>query len=116
MSEPQLTGEWGELLAREYLETNGMTFIVRNYLCRMGEIDLVMQDKDILVFVEVRVRNTKLHGDALESINFRKQQKIRRTAERYIQQNNYKGGARIDVVGIDTSIAPPKITWIENAF
>lgn len=116
MSEPQLIGAWGESLAKAYLEDKGFVFIMRNYLCKMGEIDLIMMDKEILVFVEVRVRNTKMHGDALESINFRKQQKIRRTAERYLQQNNYKGSARIDVIGIDTSVVPPFLTWVDNAF
>ena len=113
MSEPQLRGAWGESLARQYLEEKGFDFIQQNYLCKMGEI---MMDGTVLVFIEVRVRNTKLHGDPLESINHRKQQKVRRTAERYIQGTNYKGDARIDVVGIDTSIAPPVITWISNAF
>ncbi|GAA5096819.1 YraN family protein [Wohlfahrtiimonas larvae] len=116
MSEPQIIGTWGENLAREYLESQGLHFVMRNYLCKMGEIDLIMQDNQTLIFVEVRVRNTKLHGNPLESITVQKQRKVRKTAERYLQQVNHQGGARIDVIGIDTSMAPPVITWVENAF
>lgn len=116
MSEPQLIGTWGETLAREYLEAQGLQFVMKNYLCKMGEIDIIMRDKETIIFVEVRVRNTQLHGDPLESITFQKQCKVRRTAERYLQQTNHQGGARIDVIGIDTSVTPPKITWVDNAF
>lgn len=116
MSESQMIGSWGETLARKHLEAQGLRFIMCNYLCKLGEIDLIMQDKDSLVFVEVRVRNTKQYGDPLESITINKQRKVRRTAEQYLQRVNHQGGARIDVVGIDTSVEPPMITWIENAF
>lgn len=116
MSEPQIIGTWGETLAREYLEAQGLRFIMRNYLCKMGEIDLIMQDGDTIVFVEVRVRNTRLHGNPLESITAPKQRKVRKTAERYLQQTSHQGGARIDVIGIDTSATPPVITWVDNAF
>lgn len=116
MSESQIIGTWGETLAREYLEAQGLCFVMRNYHCKMGEIDLIMRDHETIVFVEVRVRNTKLHGNPLESITVQKQRKVRKTAERYLQQTNHQGGARIDVIGIDTSVTPPMITWVDNAF
>lgn len=116
MSETQIIGTWGEALAREHLEAKGLRFIMKNYLCKMGEIDLIMQDKETIVFVEVRVRNTQLHGNPLESITVGKQRKVRRTAERYLQQTNHQGSARIDVIGIDTSTTPPVIIWVDNAF
>ena len=116
MSEPQFTGDWGEAYARAHLEAHGLQFVMKNYRCKLGEIDLIMQTGGVLVFVEVRVRNTHLHGDPLESITHGKQQKVRKTAERYLQQVNHQGDARIDVVGIDTSFSPPRITWIANAF
>lgn len=116
MSDTQLAGDWGENLARQYLEAKGLQFVMKNYLCKMGEIDLIMLDKITLVFVEVRVRNTKLHGDPLESITYQKQRKVRKTAERYLQQTNHQGNARIDAIGIDTSTNPPSINWVANAF
>lgn len=116
MSERQILGSWGEKFAREYLEEQGLDFVMQNFLCKMGEIDLIMRDGKVLVFVEVRVRHTQKHGDPLESINYRKQLKVRRTAEFYLQKYAQDDEARIDVIGIDTSLTPPHITWIDNAF
>ena len=61
-----LIGSEAERFARTFLEQQGLTFIMKNYRCRTGEIDLVMQDGDELVFVEVKYRSQSQYGSAIE--------------------------------------------------
>lgn len=110
-------GDSGEDTAREYLEAKGLRHITSNWACKMGEIDLIMQDKDTRVFVEVRTRRPTTYGAGLETVAYQKQQKILRTAKLYQQQQNYWNNIRFDVVSIE--MAPgkePAITHISDAF
>ena len=107
-------------MARE-LRQQGLKLISNNYYCRSGEIDLVMfEPPDQLVFVEVRYRNFCEFGTALESVGFRKQQKLKRAAAHFLMRfprfNCYP--ARFDVVAV-SPFAGQKlqgIDWIKNAF
>lgn len=112
----QVTGFAAEASAREYLVTQGMTWVESNYRCRLGEIDLIMQDKNYLVFVEVRSRASKTYGGALESITYSKQQKLLKTASHYLltHQLHETAPIRFDVVSIEGK--PPELIWISNAF
>ncbi len=67
MTRRKRLGEWGEAEARRYLETMGYVFVDRNYRAQEGEIDLVMQDGDIVVFVEVKTRTSNKFGAPEES-------------------------------------------------
>lgn len=97
----QQVGAQAEHLARTHLEQQGLTFITSNFSCRYGEVDLIMRDGSIIVFVEVRYRQRQDYGGALESVDFRKQQKLIRTATFYLQQlGQLDTFARIDVVAI----------------
>lgn len=116
-------GEVTESLACEYLRKKGFKLLERNFNCRFGEIDLIMQDKDSLVFVEVRYRRNNNFGSGAESITTSKQSKLIKTASAYLQQraklNKYP--ARFDVVSITGSIETDNINnidfeWIKNAF
>ena len=116
-------GQYTESLACEYLESKGLKLIDKNYNCRLGEIDLIMQDNDSLVFVEVRYRRSNNFGSGAESITSSKQSKLIKTASLYLQQhaklNNYP--ARFDVVSISGFIETNNINnidfnWIKNAF
>lgn len=72
------TGEIGKLIednACDYLEQQGLKLLTRNFLCKMGEIDLIMRDKDDLVFIEVRYRQSDDYGDGVESITWHKKKK-----------------------------------------
>lgn len=84
------------LLAKEY------TTVARNWRCRSGEIDLIMRDKDVLVFVEVRSRTgTTRYGMAVESVNYRKQRQVRETAEVFLyRQGHTMMQVRFDVVTV----------------
>lgn len=111
----QITGDQAEVLAKKHLQKQGLQFIHQNFHCKMGEIDLIMQDGDNLVFVEVRFRHSPQHGSAIETVDFRKQQKLRRAAEAYLQltYSNNPPPCRFDVVGLNSQ---QTIEWIKNAF
>lgn len=115
MDAPKKTiGAAAEQRAQEFLRKQGLKFIMRNYRCKLGEIDLIMQDAEELVFVEVRTRTHIHYGDALESVSQSKQQKIMRTSLHFLQQRNWldKINWRFDVIGISEN----QLEWIKNAF
>ena len=106
-------------MARRYLEHQGLEFQLANFLCKTGEIDLIMQAADTLVFVEVRYRHEQDHGSPLETVTYAKQRKLIRTASYFLQQQfgNRWPPCRFDVVGISGSLDhAPRIEWIQNAF
>ena len=115
-------GEDAEAACCKHLESQGLKLIDRNFSCRSGEIDLIMLDTQTLVFVEVRFRKNNFFGGGLESITRSKQQKLRNTAELYLQQNNQYKNARFDVVSMSkntqTSNNEQEYTfeWVTNAF
>ena len=114
-------GQQAENTALQFLQSQGMRLLERNYRCKLGEIDLIMQHNRELVFVEVRCRSQIRYGDGAESVNFRKQQKIIKCAEYYLQQHSRytRIPCRIDVVSITTGKKSgghdPEINWIPNA-
>ena len=71
-------GNRGEDFALAHLEAKGMCLIDRNYRWRGGEIDLIMRDGAVLVFVEVRSKSGAAHGTPLETIDYRKRRQIER--------------------------------------
>lgn len=111
-------GQQAEMMAKNFLINNGMTLILENYYCRMGEIDLILLDNNCLVFVEVRARINAKFVSPTDSIDFFKQRKIILTAEFFLQNNPAysEHTCRFDVVGVDFSITPPNIEWIKGAF
>ncbi len=102
-----------EQLACEHLQASGLHLLHQNYRLKMGEIDLIMRDGDIIVFVEVRYRKTSRYGGALLSIDPRKQARIIRTAQHYLQYRAPNAQARFDVVAVE---GDNDINWIKNAF
>jgi putative endonuclease len=110
-------GRNAEDRARRYLERHGLTFIESNYRCPPGEIDLVMGDRSTTVFVEVRYRENQRYGGALESIDSRKQGKLRAAARHYLQRR-YRStdvACRIDVILLSGDGGETDIEWISNA-
>ena len=69
-----------------YLKSKGLKLITKNFSCRFGEIDIIMLENNILVFIEVRYRKNNNFGGALESVTYAKQKKLRNTAELYLQK------------------------------
>ncbi len=102
-----------EDLARKYLENAGLKFQHSNYSCKLGEIDLVMLDKDgTLIFIEVRYRNNSRFGGAALSVTPAKQRKLSRTAQYYLQRLHYTPPCRIDVLAFE---GRDQVNWIKNA-
>ena len=95
------TGQAGEALAVEHLRGRGYRIVATNWRTRHGEIDIVALDRDTVVIVEVRTRSGTGFGSAAESVGPRKQQRLVRMAEAYLQQHAPTAPARIDVVTID---------------
>ncbi len=101
-----------EQLACTYLQANGLKLIQQNYRLRMGEIDLIMRDGNTIVFVEVRYRKNNHYGGALYSVDPRKQMRLIRTAQHYLQSHAPNAPARFDVIAVDGG---NDIHWIKNA-
>lgn len=127
VSEKRARGNFAESLARGWLESKGYITLETNFNLKIGEIDLVMQapNDGPVVFVEVRYRASLSHGGALESVDVRKQRKLRKTALAWLQKNaSSRATARIDVIAIQ--LARPdtpknqcwedhQMDWIVNA-
>jgi len=110
-------GALAEDRAVVYLEENNLTLLTRNYHCRRGEIDLIMQDGNFLVFIEVRYRKNNHYGSAAESVTRQKQQRLLTTAEYFLQneKQNADNACRFDVITISGQ-QNPQIEWIKDAF
>src|SRR5205085_4218930 len=93
-------GQEAELYACQFLQAKGLVLLEQNYYCRQGEIDLIMQEQDDIVFVEVRRRNRIDYGNALESINKNKMTKLFKAAAHFLQKRgwSYKVNSRFDVI------------------
>ena len=116
-----LKGQKSERRAEQFLKSRGLTLVERNYRCKLGEIDLIMIDGRTLVFVEVRYRRQQGYGSASESVDTRKQQKLIRAAQYYLQRlAGSEPACRFDVVGIGGNQTPQSeqnpIEWLPNAF
>ena len=118
-------GREAENIACEHLKKNGLQLVETNFYSRHGEIDLIMQHNNTLVFIEVRYRKNADYGGALASITPGKQSKVRKTALYYMQKKGRDFNARIDVVAISNTCSDNKlkasenavqIEWIQNAF
>jgi len=110
-------GRNSEKRAASFLEKNGYTIIDKNYRCRQGEIDLIANDGDTLVFCEVKARSNKAFGTPLEGVTRAKVEKIRKTAEHYMHKKGITNvDCRFDVVAIDESGKKTSIELIRNAF
>jgi len=114
-------GQHAELACCKYLQQQGLKLLDKNYHGRRGELDLVMQDSNTVVFIEVRYRKNDAFGGALESITASKQEKLRLTAEQYLQQETNLTQGRFDVVAMTGMIQNNgtcnySFEWIKNAF
>ena len=108
-------GRDGEQYAETYLQGQGLVLVERNYRCRFGEIDLIMREGKVVVFIEVRMRTSQTFGGAASSITLSKQGKLTRTARYYLASQKSVPECRFDVV----LLSGPRgegMEWIRNAF
>jgi putative endonuclease len=114
----QQKGKAAEETASHFLQMKGLKLIMQNYTCHFGEIDIIMRDKDDIVFVEVRSRSRKEYGLACETINKNKQKKLIKSALYFLQGKKWldKVNGRFDIVAIQFVSDKPELEWIKNAF
>ena len=107
-------GTIGENIAANHLVKQGLVEVMRNFNCRLGEIDLIMTDQQALVFIEVKYRKNSHFGSPSEMVTNQKQKRIIRSAQYYLQRNPKLSNkaCRFDVISIQQS----DIEWIKNAF
>ncbi|MBC7196082.1 MAG: YraN family protein, partial [Deferribacterales bacterium] len=105
-------GKKGEELALNFLENNGYKLIEKNFKSKFGEIDLIMKDGEVIVFVEVKYRLSEDYGSPKDAVTYEKMKKIIKTAEYFIVKNNLNSLYRFDVV----SILKNNIEHVKNAF
>lgn len=110
-TDKQIAGQQGEDAALAYLQQHGLTLIERNFRCKGGEIDLVMQQGEVLVFVEVRKRADRNHGGAAASVTPAKQRRLICAAQHYLQRYRLPPACRFDVIAIDGT----ETVWIKDA-
>lgn len=108
-------GVQAEQHAAAYLQRHGLRLLAQNYRSRSGEIDLVMQDGDTLVFVEVRLRSHADFGGAAGSIDQHKQRRIVRTAEHYLAKLPHLPPCRFDALLMEDTLGK-NLVWLKNAF
>jgi len=108
-------GVLAEQQAAQYLQRQGLKLVQKNYSCRFGEIDLILQDGETLVFAEVRLRSSAAFGGAPASIDARKQAKLVRTAQHYLCQLKRIPPCRFDAI-LMQSTDSESIMWIKSAF
>jgi putative endonuclease len=108
--------EW-EGLAERKLEAAGYRIRERNYRTRVGEIDFIAEEGDVLCFVEVKARRSARFGLPEEAVNAEKQRRIFRAAQAYLQREHLeKRRCRFDVVAIRLDGAAPAVTVFRDAF
>jgi putative endonuclease len=113
----QLLGKEGERIAERFLLKKGYKLVERNYRCPLGELDLVVLDRRVVVFVEVKTRTGHAFGTPFEAVEFRKQRKMMQAAQYFLAQKGLQQrDARFDVVGISWPGHEPSVEHIENAF
>ncbi len=110
-------GSWGEQRAAVYLENLGYTIIARNFRYGHGEIDLIVEDKGTLVFVEVKTQKSDAMGEAFTWVTRKKQRQIGRVALAYLTVNGITDrDCRFDVIAVAKGQNGIEIKHIVNAF
>jgi len=120
MAKPNLLGIWGENLAAEYLKKKRYEILACNYKTRFGEIDLIAKSGNEIVFVEVKLRKSDHFAQAREYVGVQKQNRIRTSAELWLQANPTELQPRFDVIEIyakdGLQTRKPNLIHLEGAF
>jgi putative endonuclease len=119
MRKPESLGAAGERLAAKFLQRAGFEIVARGVRYRSGELDLVAVKRPLIVFVEVKTRNSQEHGHPAEAVDRHKQRRMISAAHQFIKKNElFEYPARFDIIAITHSDrkTPPKIEHFVDAF
>ncbi|WP_348693341.1 YraN family protein [Duganella fentianensis] len=106
----QQLGQQGEDRALAYLQQQGLQLLERNFRCKVGELDLIMQHGAVLVFVEVRQRASHRYGGAAASVTPAKQRRLLRAAQYFLLRYAALPPCRFDLLAIDGE----NLSWMQN--
>jgi putative endonuclease len=109
-------GKKGEQLAKNHIKNNGGLILDLNWRYLKAEIDIIFQEKNSLIFVEVKTRSTSYFGNPEEFVSAKKQQLFKDAAEQYLHQKNLNYEVRFDVIAIVIKNNKPNINHIKDAF
>ena len=114
-------GVWGEIFAARHMRDNGYKILACNFSCRFGEIDIIAERREYIVFVEVKTRKAGSLVSGEEAVNFKKQERIILTAEDYISKTLCELQPRFDVAVVTVTKKPDgsdiyNLNYITNAF
>ena len=111
-------GKWGEALAAEFLNKKGYKTVASGWRSRFGEIDIIVKNREYIVFVEVKLRKNAVFAQAREYVGYTKQMKITKTAQLWLSSHKTRLQPRFDVIEVyaKDEHAEPEIIHIENAF
>jgi putative endonuclease len=110
-------GKRGEELALRFLKKSGYKIVERNYICKMGEMDIIAQEKDTLVFVEVKTRTSMDFGPPQLAVNPTKQMQLSKVALNFLKEKRVEDvKARFDVVAIVLKPTGEEVELIKDAF
>jgi putative endonuclease len=115
----QRIGQRAEDIAADFLRTQGLEILERNYRRRLGELDIIARDGDVLVIVEVRSRASNRFGGAAASVDGRKQRRLVRATAQLLQQRRDFSHLRLrfDVISVsETAAISPRVEWFQHAF
>jgi putative endonuclease len=115
----QRIGQAAEDIAADFLRAKGLEILERNYRRRLGELDLIARERDVLVIVEVRSRASNAYGGAAASVGIGKQRRLIRAASQLLQQRKDLARMRVrfDVIVVsDMSSESPHVEWLQHAF
>jgi putative endonuclease len=117
MMEKKELGKKGEEVALRFLKKNGYRIIEQNYICKMGEMDIIAREKDTLVFIEVKTRTSTEFGPPQLAVHSSKQRQLSKVALNYLNEKRLKDvKARFDVVAILLGQMGEEIELIRDAF
>ncbi len=117
MGKSQVIGNGGEVFVAEYLKKKGYIISAKNYRCKFGEIDVIAENDDEILFVEVKTRAEDSRVRPYEYVNYPKQRKIITTANIYLQHNGFGLKPRFDVAEVFVSPnGTMRLNYFENAF
>lgn len=109
----KVLGKKGEKAVEKYLKKEGMKILYRNFQTPFGEADLIAEDKDEIVFIEVKTRTSDTFGSGLEAVGTLKQARYYKIAQFYSLQKGVEANARFDVAEVSADL---QIYYIKNAF